>query len=107
MPAIILGSLLGDGRCLRSGSRLRAAGGADGRVPETLWAAPGHGTQRPRLRQERNPRCAQDRGRTYDRDHQSVVAQGRRQPAMLLLLRCGLNKPVFEAGFEDKGVRAG
>jgi hypothetical protein len=37
----------------------------------------------------------------------SVVPPGRRQPEMVLLLWCGLNKPVFEAGVEGKGVRAG
>jgi hypothetical protein len=34
----------------------------------------------------------------------SVVS---RLPEMVLRLWCGLNKPVFEAGVEDEGVRAG
>jgi hypothetical protein len=51
--------------------------------------------------------------RPPDREVQAMVLTAkcrfpdRRQPEMVLLRWSGVNKPVFEAGAEDAGVRAG
>jgi hypothetical protein len=103
--AIILGNLLGEGRCLRSGSWLRAASGADGRVPRRCGSR--LAGKRPRLRQERKPEMRSGPRMNLRPGPLSVVPSGRRQPEMVLLLWSGLNKPVFEAGVEGEGVRAG
>ena len=71
-------------------------------VDRAWWRArndPDHG-------RSAGPSCAQDRVRTFDQDTQRRFP-GRRLPEMVLLLWCGLNKPVFEAGVEVEGVRTG
>jgi hypothetical protein len=102
-----LGSSLGEGRSLRAGSWLRAASGADGRVPRRCGSGLVAAGERPGLRQECMPELCSGPRTNLRSGPRSDRFPGRRLPEMVSSLWRGLNKPVLEAGVEVEGVRAG